>query len=248
MTTQDVTRCLPFEIRSAQEDVDGLTMTGYAAVFNQTARIDTWEGQFDEVIRPGAFRDSLRERTPALMFDHGNHPLIGNIPIGRYSDVHEDDNGLHVTARFHNNWLTEPIRDAIRDGSVTGMSVRWFTDDVQDKWTRRSGKVPFREIMKATVPEMGPVVFPAYAGTDVAVRSLGAALRGLDLPPEELTDLLGLAQPIATPDDDLTGRPSAERAGGGDAVPDPDDSESAPVNPESAARYRALKLIGAIPS
>lgn len=170
-TPRELTRVLPFTVERSEDDGDGLTMVGYAAVFNQPARIDSWEGKFDEVILPGAFAASLERSLPVLQFDHGKHPLIGSIPIGRYTDVHEDERGLHVEARLHNNWLTEPIRDAIREKSITGMSFRFISAETKEKWTRRSGDVDLRQIISTSVPEMGPVVFPAYVGTEVGVRS-----------------------------------------------------------------------------
>ncbi len=171
-TTRDVTRVLPFTIERSEDTGDGLTMVGYVAVFDQPTRIDSWEGKFDEVIRQGAFDESLARQTPVLMFDHGHHPLIGNIPIGRYDVARGDDHGVYVEARFHNNWLTEPIRDAIREKSITGMSFRFLGDSTVDRWTQRAGDVPLREILSTSVPEMGPVVFPAYKGTEVAVRAV----------------------------------------------------------------------------
>lgn len=240
MESREATRRVPFEVRSTIEDGDGLTMTGYAAVFNQPARINSWEGEFDEIIRPGAFAASLARQTPVLMFDHGQHPLLGSIPIGRYTDVHEDDHGLHVEARFHENWLTEPIRDAIREGSISGMSFRFREPD--DVWTKRNGDVPLREITKASVPEMGPVVFPAYEGTEVGVRALADALRSsLDGAVERATNLTltdGVTQL-------LTGS-GARGADGGE--PDRERQEPTPSTPipDDAARYRALRTFGVI--
>jgi HK97 family phage prohead protease len=216
----DFVRSMPFTVERSEEDGDGLTMSGYAAVFNQIARIDSREGKFDEVILPGAFAESLRTQTPMLLFDHGHHPLVGSIPIGKYSDVREDGRGLHVEARLHNNWLTEPIRDAIRERSVTGMSFRFLSGETVDKWTDRKGDVPLREILSTVVPEMGPVVFPAYAGTEVGVRNIVPDF-------QEVADA-----EEAVAQDDLTGQSEARSSDGGDATP----------SPTQRARTRALSM------
>ena len=42
-TRTDLYRDVPFEVRSAEESGDGLTLTGYAAVFNRSTMIDNWE-------------------------------------------------------------------------------------------------------------------------------------------------------------------------------------------------------------
>lgn len=186
--TEEFTRDLPF---APDPDGDGLTLTGYAAVFNERARIQSVGGEFDEIIRPGAFTRSLEQQTPALMFDHGKHPMVGNIPIGTFTAIREDDHGVHVTARLHDNYLTQPVRDAIAGGSINGMSFRFLGgDDTVDKWTRTKGGVPQREILSTKVLEMGPVVFPAYTGTEVAVRNSEERQVDPDENPVELAEAL----------------------------------------------------------
>lgn len=179
MTSETLTRTAPFTIERADTTSDGLTLSGYAAVFNQTTRIDSWEGMFDEQIAPGAFRKTLRERVPVLQFDHGAHPLVGSLPIGSISVLREDARGLFVEARLHDNWLVAPVRDAIASGSVDGMSFRFsVVKDVVDE----SGRVPLRTLQEVKLYELGPVVFPAYAQTSVGVRSFDLAreIRALD--------------------------------------------------------------------
>jgi HK97 family phage prohead protease len=185
-------RSVPFKLRDdTQESGDGLTLDGYAAVWNTPTLIDSWEGCFYESIRQGAFKKTLRETTPVMQFDHGHHPLIGSIPIGVYSDLSEDDQGLHVVGRLSDNWLIEPVRSAIADGSVDGMSFRFMV--VRDLWTDNAGKQispadldmllwnpgdrgPLnRELVEVKCPEAGPVVFPAYAETSVGVRARSVA-------------------------------------------------------------------------
>ncbi len=156
-----------FEFR-AEPASDGLTLDGYAAVFNSPAQIDGWEGTFTEEIAPGAFKRSLGQRTPVLQFDHGQHPLIGSIPIGVIRSIREDAHGLRIRARLSDNWLIQPVRDAIRDGAVTGMSFRFRV--IHDTWSHK-GDMPHRVITEADVREAGPVVWPAYDATTVSVRS-----------------------------------------------------------------------------
>jgi HK97 family phage prohead protease len=165
----NLTRSVPFHLERADDDNDGLTLEGYAAVFDSVTRIDSWEGTFDETIKRGAFAKTLKERTPVLQFDHGHHPLVGSIPIGAITRATEDDHGVYVKARLHDNWLTQPVRDAIASGAIDGMSFRFSV--VRDSWTERSGDVPLREVVELKSPELGPVVFPAYQATSVGVRS-----------------------------------------------------------------------------
>jgi len=153
--------------RTAGTD-DGLTLEGYAAVFDSPTRIDSWEGTFDETISRGAFAKSISERMPVLQFDHGQHPMVGSIPLGAISHIREDDKGLFVRARLSDNWLVKPVRDAIESGGIGGMSFRFQV--VRDEWDT-TGPVERRTIKEVKVHELGPVVFPAYADTAVSVRS-----------------------------------------------------------------------------
>lgn len=190
---QGLIRSVPFTLTRAEDapSGDGLTLEGYAAVFDQRTEIDSWEGSFVETIRKGAFRKTIRSQTPVMQFDHGRHPVIGSIPIGRIETLSEDDQGLYVRGRLTDNWLIAPVRDAIRDENVTGMSFRF--DVVREEWRDNKGKLlkageldqllwnpeergPLeRTLIELRVPELGPVVFPAYAGTSVSVRAAGMA-------------------------------------------------------------------------
>jgi hypothetical protein len=156
------------EFRAAPS-TDGLTLEGYAAVFDEWTNIDDYEGSFRERIAPGAFKRTLGQRMPVLQFDHGSHPLIGSIPLGRITSIVEDSHGLRVKARLSDNWLVEPVRDAIRDGAISGMSFRFRV--VDDNWTRSRDGIAERTIREVELYEVGPVVFPAYEQTSVGVRS-----------------------------------------------------------------------------
>lgn len=160
------TRDYDFTIQRADDESDGLTLEGYASVFNQPAEIRDWLGSYTETIAPGAFTKTLSERTPVLQFDHGTHSMIGSIPLGRIRKVVEDDKGLFVRARLSDNWLIQPVRDAIRDGAITGMSFQFET--IRDEWNDDKTERIVREVK---LYEMGPVVFPAYTETTVGVRA-----------------------------------------------------------------------------
>lgn len=170
----DLVRSAPFALERADGD-DGLTLTGHGAVFNEWTTIDSWEGRFRERIAPGAFKKTLQENGSRvrLQFDHGQHPLIGSLPIGSIRKLKEDSRGLFVEARLADNWLVQPVREAIENESIDGMSFRFSV--VAEKWTKEDSDLPERTITEVRLMELGPVVWPAYDGTDVGVRSLELA-------------------------------------------------------------------------
>lgn len=182
------------------EPNDGLTLDGYGAVFGSPTVIDSWEGRFREEIAPGSMKRSFRETPPKVQFDHGRHPLIGSIPIAELRSCVEDSDpvlapngGAHVIARVFDNWLMEPVRDAIEAQAINGMSFRFSV--VREAWMYADGspikddnalmaelmrtccddvpdeELPVRTLKELKVPELGPVTWPAYADTSVSVRS-----------------------------------------------------------------------------
>jgi HK97 family phage prohead protease len=225
-------RSVPFELTTADAG-DGLTLEGYAAVFNRKALIKDWEGEFEEQIAPGAFTESLARKMPVLMFEHGKHPLIGSMPLGVIDPerTREDGKGLFISARLSDNWLIQPVRDAVRDRAVTGMSFRFPPPgDDDQRWAKRTGKPDLRTLLKLDVPELGPVVFPAYEPTTAAVRSQLDALDGDDTPT------------------DFTGRDSARSAPGGDGKDaQPGNGGPSAPNPAALQRDRAWLLRRPLP-
>ena len=165
--TDNLVRHLEFRVEKSD---DGLTLDGYGAVFDQWTNIEDAVGVYRERIAPGAFKRTLGMRMPILQFDHGSHPLIGSIPLGRITNISEDEHGLRVKARLSDNWLVQPVRDAIRDGGITGMSFRFRI--VDESWARsQHDGMEERTIREVELYEVGPVVFPAYEQTSVGVRS-----------------------------------------------------------------------------
>jgi HK97 family phage prohead protease len=191
-------RSVPFELRTTG---DGLTLEGLAAPFNSPTRIHERGRTFDEVIAPGAFHRTLNSADRVVMqYDHGQHPVFGSLPIGRIDDMRETPAGLHVTARLNDSWMTEPIRSAIANGAVTGMSFRFSVPDGGDTWDR-TGDIPKRTVNEVKLYELGPVTSPAYEATTVAVRSALNLLS--DEERHALADELNAPEPDpeATPDE-----------------------------------------------
>lgn len=262
----------PFRLRDATEDGepdDGLTIDGYGAVFNRETIIDSWEGCFREIIAPGSMKRSFRETPPKIQFDHGRHPLIGSIPIAELRSITEDtdpvlapDGGAHIVGRVFDNWLMQPVRDAIAAQAISGMSFRFSV--IRESWTYADGRpikddqalmaeldrtyfgdvpdddLPIRTLKELQVPEMGPVVWPAYADTSVSMRSGVIDLGRLDDP--EQRKLLARAVFLA------------DSAQSQDAEAQRDTGEQSPVverpaEPDDAQRSTSSsELVGEHPS
>lgn len=198
----------PFTVARTDSSGDGMTLDGWGAVFNRLTVIDSWEGRFREQIAPGAMKRSFKETPPIIQFDHGRHTMIGSIPIAKLERIAEEvdpvlapEGGAHIVGRFLDHPIVDLVRQAIEAEAISGMSFRFGV--VAEAWATADGKqirneqdltrelarsmdapteeLPIRTLKQVKVPEMGPVVWPAYADTSVSTRSiidLGALRRG----------------------------------------------------------------------
>lgn len=151
---------------------DGNTLVGYAAVFDSPAEIASWEGDFTETIRKGAFRRTLRQRAGQIrsQFDHGMSEY--SLPIGVPTVMREDDHGLYVEIELDTDpWVQQTLKPKL-GRSITGMSFRFSVTD--DEWNDAGDERLIREVK---LSEVGPVTWPAYEATTLGVRSREAFQR-----------------------------------------------------------------------
>jgi len=175
-----------------RQEGDGMTLRGYAAVFNSPSQ----PLPFIETIQPGAFRDSLKSRNDVkLLWNHDTSVVLGSTRAGTLR-LTEDTRGLLVEADLP---MTQAGKDAaisIQRGDVTAFSFGFRVPAGGDEWASASERV----LKRVNVHEVSVgVAFPAYTATDgtANVRSMTelsekilklAELRGVSA--EELTDAL----------------------------------------------------------
>jgi hypothetical protein len=164
-----------FELR--EEGEGGLqTLVVHFARFNEWTEIDSWfEGRFMEQIAPGAFTETLAAQAPRITFNHGRDPDLGDKLLGHPVTAREDaDGGVAEAPLFPG--VPQLVVDGLRAGAY-GSSFRFGVDDEEivhkpEVSDHNPEGLPERTILKATVPEVGPVTFPAYANATAGVRSL----------------------------------------------------------------------------
>ena len=186
------------ERRQAIQDIevraegDGMTLRGYAAVFNSPSE----PLPFIERIEPGAFRDSLKSRNDIkLLWNHDTSIVLGSTRAGTLTLI-EDSRGLLVEASLPDTQAGRDAATLIKRGDVTGFSFGFRVAVGGDQWINAGERVLTRvNIHEASVG----VAFPAYLGTEgtATVRAMTdlsskivelAELRGVSA--EELTDAL----------------------------------------------------------
>jgi HK97 family phage prohead protease len=153
---------IPAEIRA---DADGIRVEGYAAVFNEETNI---AGLFREMIEPGAFTDAIGRDDVVFLINHEGLPLArtrsGTLKL------YQDERGLRIETMLDpEDPDVKSIAGKMKRGDLDKMSFA-FMPDVQE-WDD-SGDMPLRKIKRASLYDVSVVTSPAYAGTEIGLRSL----------------------------------------------------------------------------
>jgi HK97 family phage prohead protease len=175
---------------------NGRTLSGLAMPYGQVAEIKDWQGHYQEMIKPGAFTETLRTTRPRMFFEHGQDPRTGLTPIGHFERVWEENDGVHVHGELFENDLTQPLIDAARAGELASWSAHFRTpgDKSWEKWERSNGW-NVRVVNRALLPEISLVNKGAYQ-TTLSIRSALDELPDLT-PPESVVSDHNLASQSA---------------------------------------------------
>lgn len=140
------------------------TMAGYAAVFNSEADIG---GYFREVIKPGAFADTLKSADVRALVDHDSGRVIGRSKAGTLR-LKEDERGLAVEIDLPDTTDGRDIGELVARGDIDGMSFGFRV--THDEWDE-TVEPNVRTIHAIELHEVSAVTWPAYSDTALAMRS-----------------------------------------------------------------------------
>jgi HK97 family phage prohead protease len=142
------TKFLNIEVKATEEG-EGV-FTGYGSVFGNVDRVD-------DVVLETAFDDFLASgKQVPMLWQHD-----AGEPIGIYSEMRKDDNGLFVKGQI--NMKTERGRETyelLKQGAVKGLSIGFR---IQDEEFRNG----IRYIKRADLWEISVVTFPANPEAEV---------------------------------------------------------------------------------
>jgi len=155
-----------FEVR---EDGDGMTLTGYAARFNEPSE----PLPFIERIKPGAFKRSINSRNDIkLLWNHNTDMVLGSTRAGTLT-LKEDEIGLRVVASLPDTSYGRDAKVSIQRGDVTGFSFGFTVPAGGDSWSSDGTERTLKSVRLMEVST--GVAFPAYPSTNGT-----AQVRGLD--------------------------------------------------------------------
>ncbi len=140
------------------------TLYGYAARFNETARID---GSFNERIHAGAFKRSLESGRDILcLVDHDTSKILGRTSSGTLK-LSEDAVGLRYELILPNTQEAKDIAELARRGDLGGMSFGFRVPQGGETWDGENRMLSDVELLEISVIHS----WPAYDGTSVGIRS-----------------------------------------------------------------------------
>ncbi len=173
-----------FELR-AVEGGDGMTFTGYAAVFNSPSE----PLPFIERIAPGAFKRSLKARNDIkLLFNHDTGAVLGSTRAGTLK-LEEDNYGLRVTAILPPTTLGNDVKVLVQRGDLSAMSFGFSVPANGDSWNTDGTE---RTLKSVRIHEVSIVAFPAYSQTagTAAVRSFDGVAKRAEVDADQLADAM----------------------------------------------------------
>lgn len=151
---------------------------GYPIVYNR----DSEDMGFVEQIAPGAVTKALKRSDIRGLKNHD--PSLIFARQGVNLTFTEDENGLKYEATPIDTRNYREIAEEVRTGLLTGQSFGFTV--LKDEWSGLDTDHPKRTITEiGELFDVGPVTYPAYQDTTVALRSLDAAKEKPPATPEQ---------------------------------------------------------------
>lgn len=159
-------RTVTFHVERRDDDAAG-KLIGHAAVFDEETDI---AGLFIERVARGSFTESIKTDDIRALFNHDPNFVLGRNKAGTLR-LKEDDTGLAMELDPPDTQIARDLMVSIKRGDVDQMSFAFQV--LHDEWeSGEDGKPDVRTLRKVRLFDVSPVTFPAYEGTDIAVRSM----------------------------------------------------------------------------
>lgn len=155
----------------AENALEGRTLSGYAAVYNQDSReIADFGRTFVERIAPGAFGETLSAGGDVKLYYNHDHSM----PLARTRSgtlkLRSDRQGLAFEAVLPETTLGNDVRALLERGDLSGeMSFGFIVEE--DSWNKDRTS---RLVKRATLIEVSVVQDAAYPQTSSSLRCVSA--------------------------------------------------------------------------
>ena len=142
------------------------TIVGTAVVYNSLSEDLGW---FREIIKPGAFTESLKTADVRCLIDHLSHLILGRNTSNTLR-LRDDEKGLHIECDLPDVSYARDLTVTMDRRDVTGMSFRF--NCLEDEIEYDKDRNITRTVLKAEIFDVSVVTFPAYTATTVSKRSI----------------------------------------------------------------------------
>jgi HK97 family phage major capsid protein/HK97 family phage prohead protease len=172
-----VTRSVALHDIQVRAGGTGRDVVAYAAVWMSPTEIVDQEGHYREQNARDSMEKSIADRAGRIfsVYNHGK-TLSGtpsdlhSVPLGKPLEIRADKTGLLTVTRYNKDPEADRILEAIKSGSLTGMSYTgvFLRSDPQLRPYERygpsqAGDLPLVTRMEIALIEYGPTPIPAYA-------------------------------------------------------------------------------------
>lgn len=153
---------MPLSLKAVDETG---TFSGYGSVFGV-------EDSYGDVVMQGAFEASLKQKMPAMLWQHNRHE-----PIGVYTHVYEDTHGLYVEGQLliDDDPLARRAHAHLKAGSISGLSIGFNLKDYE-----YDNQLDVFKLTEIDLWEVSLVTFPA--NEESRVETVKQALMRGDIP------------------------------------------------------------------
>lgn len=157
------------EIRAANPAGDsGLCVSGMPIVFNQETVIHDVNGNYREIILPGAIDEKALEDVH-LFYNHD----MNQVPLARTKSgtmkLEVTPAGVSMTAQLPDTAVGRSVYEAVKRGDLSGMSFGFSLSGGDDAFDAKKNLRTIKHINR--VLECSIVPYPAYPQTSVEARS-----------------------------------------------------------------------------
>lgn len=172
-----VTRAVALDDIHVRAGGTGRDVVAYAAVWMSPAEVVDSEGHYREQNAPDAMNKSIAQRAGRIysVYNHaktlaGTPSELHSVPLGKPLEIRADKTGLLTVTRYNTDPESERILEAIKSGSLTGMSytgvflrsspeLRPFERYGPD----RAGDLTMVTRLETALIEYGPTPNPTFA-------------------------------------------------------------------------------------
>lgn len=168
-----------FHLTEIKTDDESRTVEGWASTFGNM-------DSYGDIVMPGAFVDSIKERMPKMLWQHDSAQ-----PVGVWTGAAETAQGLYVKGSLLDTTLGNDVYKMLKAGAITDMSIGYATKEAD--YDHDTG---VRKLKKVDLWEVSLVTFPANDKANITM--VKAAMEEIDAATDLLDQVAGMCDAYAS--------------------------------------------------